>query len=33
MHFEEKKTVSIYHVKNIRYLYVLNKYINCNFGG
>jgi len=26
---EEKKTESLYHVKNIQYLY-LNKYINCN---
>ena len=33
MHFEEKKTESIYHVKNTRYVYLLNKYINCNFGG
>ena len=27
---EEKKTESIYRVKNIRYLYLLNKYIKCN---
>jgi hypothetical protein len=33
MHFEEKKTESIYNVKSIRYVYLLNKYINCNFGG
>ena len=33
LHFEEKKTESIYHVKNNRYLYLLNKYINCNMGG
>jgi len=27
LHFEEKKT------ENIQYLYLLNKYIKCNFGG
>ena len=26
-HFEEKKAESKYHVQNIRYLYLLNKYI------
>ena len=26
---EEKE--SIYHVQNIQYLYLLNKYIKCNF--
>jgi len=30
LHFEEKKTESIYRVKNIQYLYLLNKYIKCN---
>jgi len=30
LHFEKKKTESIYHVKNIQYLYLLNKYIKCN---
>jgi len=30
LHFEEKKTESIEHVKNIQYLYLLNKYIKCN---
>jgi hypothetical protein len=30
LHFEEKKTDSIYHVKNIQYLYLLNKYMKCN---
>jgi len=30
LHFEERKTESIYNVKNIRYLYLLNKYINYN---
>jgi len=30
LHFEEEKTESIYHVWNIRYLYLLNKYIKCN---
>ena len=33
LHFEERKMDSIHHVKNIRYLYLLNKYIKCNFGG
>ena len=33
LHFKEKKTDSIHHVSNIRYLYLLNKYIKCNFGG
>jgi len=33
LHFEEEETESIYHVKNIRYLYLLNKYLKCNFGG
>jgi len=33
LHFEEKKTESINHVQNIRNLYLLNKYIKCNFGG
>jgi len=33
LYFEEEKTGSIYHVENIRYLYLLNKYIKCNFGG
>ena len=33
LHFEEKKMESIYHVKNIQYLYLLNKYIKCNFRG
>jgi hypothetical protein len=26
LHFEEKKTENIYRVKNIQYLYLLNKY-------
>jgi hypothetical protein len=30
LHFEEKKTESIYHVWNIQYLYLLNKYMKCN---
>jgi hypothetical protein len=30
LHFEEKKTRRIYHVLNIQYLYLLNKYIKCN---
>jgi len=30
LHFEEEKTESIYHVSNIQYLYVLNKYIKWN---
>jgi len=30
LHFEEKKTESIYRVWNIQYLYLLNKYIKCN---
>jgi len=30
LHFEEKTTESTYHVKNIQYLYLLNKYIKCN---
>ena len=30
-HFEEKNTESIEHVWNIQYLYLLNKYIKCNF--
>jgi len=30
LHFEEEKTESIYHVKNIQYLCLLNKYIKCN---
>jgi len=30
---KRKKTESIYCVKNIQYVYLLNKYINCNFGG
>ena len=30
LHFEEKETESIYHVKNIQYLYLLNKYTKCN---
>jgi hypothetical protein len=30
LHFEEKKTVSINHVWNIQYLYLLDKYIKCN---
>jgi len=33
LHFEEEETESIYKVQNIRYLYLLNKYIKCNFGG
>ena len=33
LHFEEKETESIYHVQNIQYLYLLNKYIKCNFRG
>ena len=31
LHFEEKKKKSIYHVQNIQYLYLLNRYIKCNF--
>jgi len=30
LHFEEKETESIYHVENIQYLYLLNKYIKWN---
>jgi len=31
LHFEEeKKTEILYNVKNIQYLYLLNKYIKCN---
>jgi len=30
LNFEEKKTESVYHVQNIQYLYLLNKYIKCN---
>ena len=30
LHLEEEKTESIYRVKNIQYLYLLNKYIKCN---
>ena len=30
LHFEEKKTESLYRVKNIQYLYLLNKYIKYN---
>ena len=30
LHFEEKKTESIYYFKNIQYLYLLNKYIKYN---
>jgi hypothetical protein len=30
---KKKKTESIHHVKNILYVYLLNKYIKCNFGG
>ena len=34
LHFEEEnKTDSIYHVSNIQYLYLLNKYINENNTG
>jgi len=33
LHFEEEKMESLYHVQNIRYLYLLNKYIKCKFGG
>jgi len=33
LYFEEKKMESIYNVKNIQYLYLLNKYIKCNFRG
>ena len=33
LHFEKKKTESIYRVKNIQYLYLLSKYIKCNFRG
>ena len=33
LHFEERKTENIQHVYNIQYLYLLNKYIKCNFGG
>jgi len=31
--FEEKNLESIYYVKNIQYLYFLNKYIKWNFRG
>jgi len=31
LHIEEKETESIYHVQNIQYLHLLNKYIKCNF--
>jgi hypothetical protein len=31
--FWRGKTESIYHVKTIQYLYLLNKYIKWNFGG
>ena len=30
LHFEEKKMEIIFHVQNIQYLYLLNKYIKCN---
>ena len=30
LHFEEIKTEIIYHVLNIQYLYLLNKYIKWN---
>jgi len=30
LHFEEKKTESIFHILNIQYLYLLNKYIKWN---
>ena len=30
LHFEEEKTESLYHVKNIQYLYLLNKYTKYN---
>jgi len=30
LHFEEKETESVYRVKNIQYLCLLNKYIKCN---
>ena len=30
---EVEKTESIYHIQNILYLYLLNKYIICNFRG
>ena len=33
LNFEEKKTDSIYHIQNIQYLYLLNKYIKCKFRG
>ena len=33
LRFEEEKTESLYNVKNIQYLYLLNKYIKCNFRG
>jgi hypothetical protein len=33
LRFEEEKTESIYHVSNIRYIYLLNKYIKRNFEG
>jgi len=29
LHFEEEETESIYHVQNIQYLYLLNKYTKC----
>jgi len=32
LYFEEEKTESIHHVQNSLYLYLLNKYIKCNFG-
>ena len=31
--FEEKEMESMYHVYNIQYLYLLNKYIKWNFRG
>ena len=30
LHFEDKKTKSIYYVKNIQYLYLFSKYMKCN---
>jgi len=33
MHFEEKKRRVYAMFKNIRYLYLLNKYMKCNFRG
>jgi len=30
LRFEEEKTENTYHVSNIQYLYLLNKYIKCN---